>query len=178
MKFRAAGKHLHRVVSLPVRGAWIEMMRRFRNARSLRSLPVRGAWIEMRPLIDGGRGILSLPVRGAWIEIPSISTLCHSPPSLPVRGAWIEIETAGERKQKRCGRSPCGERGLKYQVVNFSVVAYGRSPCGERGLKYRYANGQGSPTVSLPVRGAWIEILCRKAACPLTLIAPRAGSVD
>ena len=156
MKFRAAGKHLHRVVSLPVRGAWIEMMRRFRNARSLRSLPVRGAWIEMRPLIDGGRGILSLPVRGAWIE----------------------IETAGERKQKRCGRSPCGERGLKYQVVNFSVVAYGRSPCGERGLKYRYANGQGSPTVSLPVRGAWIEILCRKAACPLTLIAPRAGSVD
>ena len=34
------------------------------------SLPVRGAWIEMRKLPPSRpKGLMSLPVRGAWIEI-------------------------------------------------------------------------------------------------------------
>ena len=49
------------------------------------SLPVRGAWIEMalpRAARDAGRP--SLPVRGAWIEIAASSavicrTCCRSP---------------------------------------------------------------------------------------------------
>ena len=57
-------------MSLPVRGAWIEIhsrMRRMMKPRS--SLPVRGAWIEM--YLVGAIGIItaSLPVRGAWIEM-------------------------------------------------------------------------------------------------------------
>ena len=34
------------------------------------------------------------------------------------------------------GRSPCGERGLKFVAAELdSFAAGGRSPCGERGLK-------------------------------------------
>ena len=80
------------------------------------SLPVRGAWIEMLRKAPSCDIMMSLPVRGAWIEIPDIPTKTiensrRSPcgerglksaspfppveivPSLPVRGAWIEIKT-------------------------------------------------------------------------------------
>ena len=33
------------------------------------SLPVRGAWIEIRMLVPGYALAKSLPVRGAWIEM-------------------------------------------------------------------------------------------------------------
>ena len=60
------------------------------------SLPVRGAWIEIksdkRELIEA---LSSLPVRGAWIEIlVGVNSAPLAVPSLPVRGAWIEM---GER---------------------------------------------------------------------------------
>ena len=58
--------------SLPVRGAWIEMLQS--NIKSIRkeSLPVRGAWIEIvLEIASPTRTIGSLPVRGAWIEISS-----------------------------------------------------------------------------------------------------------
>ena len=34
--------------------------------------------------------------------------------SLPVRGAWIEIVRDIVLSYVLCGRSPCGERGLKF----------------------------------------------------------------
>ena len=34
------------------------------------------------------------------------------------------------------GRSPCGERGLKYSIGLTHDRVQSRSPCGERGLKY------------------------------------------
>ena len=37
------------------------------------SLPVRGAWIEMMKLFNAPKPNSSLPVRGAWIEIFSRS---------------------------------------------------------------------------------------------------------
>ncbi len=56
-------------VSLPVRGAWIEISCRYRLILHRQSLPVRGAWIEIL-CKRVFRGVLwSLPVRGAWIEI-------------------------------------------------------------------------------------------------------------
>ena len=36
----------------------------------------------------------------------------------------------------------------------------GRSPCRERGLKLLYTRDAGHEKASLPVQGAWIEILC------------------
>ena len=56
--------------------------------------------------------------------------------SLPVRGAWVEIYYIADGYKLHCGRSPCGERGLKSQCA----VSCAQCP------------------VSLPVRGAWVEI--------------------
>ena len=58
-------------MSLPVRGAWIEIATsRVMNSSLVMSLPVRGAWIEISAYqTNTADGVLSLPVRGAWIEI-------------------------------------------------------------------------------------------------------------
>ena len=48
--------------------------------------------------------------------------------------AWIEINRT--RVWRACtGRSPHGERGLKYAAETVSEYGLGRSPHGERGLK-------------------------------------------
>ena len=57
------------------------------------------------------------------------------------------------------------------------LLLHGRSPCGERGLKCgvdRFFRGL-SP--SLPVRGAWVEMVLSPRKSGWTLVAPRAGSV-
>ena len=55
-----------------MRGAWIEIVRALPKLLYAVSLPVRGAWIEI-PMSFGWSfiSVASLPVRGAWIEIPS-----------------------------------------------------------------------------------------------------------
>ena len=55
------------------------------------SLPVRGAWIEILVKKDTSPSSASLPVRGAWIEIDLTFFRLWEQMSLPVRGAWIEI---------------------------------------------------------------------------------------
>ena len=54
----------------------------------------------------------------------------------------------------------------------------GRSPCGERGLKSFSAVSWVFRSVSLPVRGAWIEIRSPGCIVRRPVVAPRAGSVD
>ena len=76
--------------------------------------------------------------------------------SLPVRGAWIEINSCRAYAVTHTGRSPCGERGLKF--VQF-VASFFDLP-------------------SLPVRGAWIEITSIRSPPSPSRVAPRAGSVD
>ena len=56
-------------------------------------------------------------------------------------------------------RSPCGERGLKWQGLGSAARCIGRSPCGERGLKSADCRACLIATASLPVRGAWVEIM-------------------
>ena len=74
-----------------------------------------------------------------------------------MRGAWIEIRLPRLPPSLRLGRSPCGERGLKF----FQLFL------------------QPKRVASLPVRGAWIEIsryiLLRLMSI---VVAPRVGSVD
>ena len=101
-------------LSLPVRGAWIEISLGGNSESHVGSLPVRGAWIEITLLIDGFELPMSLPVRGAWIEMQDGDTLYSVPrTSLPVRGAWIEILETLSISRDKDSRSPCGERGLK-----------------------------------------------------------------
>ena len=67
---------------------------------------------------------------------------------------------------------------MKYLVVPKTIDEKGRSPCGERGLKFERDGAVAQHAVSLPVRGAWIEIK-RGKECPVFyIVAPRAGSVD
>ena len=54
----------------------------------------------------------------------------------------------------------------------------GRSPHGERGLKYNYNYSDNSTTKSLPSRGAWIEIAALGTAREGRIVAPLTGSVD
>ena len=92
----------------------------------------------------------------------AIPTICITPnaPSLPVRGAWVEISFAEMLTSEKKSRSPCGERGLKYELKEkLCEELQGRSPCGERGLKSREAHPMSEAVGSLPVRGAWVEIL-------------------
>ena len=58
------------------------------------------------------------------------------------------------------------------------VSEQSRSPCGERGLKYALLDFYAAKGASLPVRGAWIEIITAAYAPYASLVAPRAGSVD
>ena len=59
----------------------------------LMSLPVRGAWIEIPTRASPSLHTSSLPVRGAWIEMgTTIACIFGHNQSLPVRGAWIEIQ--------------------------------------------------------------------------------------
>ena len=103
---------------------------------------------------------MSLPVRGAWIEINYWdSTRKKVAMSLPVRGAWIEIANAMFSQIIAVRRSPCGERGLKSPDKNVLWCWRCRSPCGERGLKCVRCVAASKTILSLPVRGAWIEMV-------------------
>ena len=73
-----------------------------------------------------------------------------------MRGAWIEILKRIIVRSEDNGRSPCGERGLKYFPIFEVAMCPRRSPCGERGLKY--------PPTAIPGMAS--------------SVAPRAGSVD
>ena len=144
-------------LSLPVRGAWIEIpapehqgdQRQRRSPCGERGLKCEGR----APLRNAGRrspcgerGLKSSTARKSRTRLSS----------LPVRGAWIEIPGERDSGKVRCGRSPCGERGLKYS------------------LKENYAQC----FMSLPVRGAWIEITMWSSRWKSAQVAPRAGSVD
>ena len=60
------------------------------------SLPVRGAWIEIAAIRRSIALVKSLPVRGAWIEISFRALWRMAKMSLPVRGAWIEIRLTSD----------------------------------------------------------------------------------
>ena len=51
------------------------------------SLPVRGAWIEILSFLHSAGVARSLPVRGAWIEIASRSSLWHHDTVAPRAGS-------------------------------------------------------------------------------------------
>ena len=165
------------------------------------SLPVRGAWIEISGVAVPGAGSGRSPCGERGLKFLTSCANRPTLPSLPVRGAWIEIRCATALFHALDCRSPCGERGLKSVRRIQHHRREGRSPCGERGLKSLFFCRCGCPLTSLPVRGAWIEIVKRKrrrlrrspslpvrgawieiaiagTTCWSPPVAPRAGSVD
>ena len=53
---------------------------------------------------------------------------CYFAQSLPVRGAWIEIVFASSLAFYADGRSPCGERGLKFVINAFKPSGFSVAP--------------------------------------------------
>ena len=81
-------------------------------------------------------GQKSLPSRGAWIEILRMVTTSNSDKVAPLTGS-VDCHTS---------LPPPAKSGI------------GRSPHGERGLKWLGPFVQQGRQLSLPSRGAWIEI--------------------
>ena len=129
------------------------------NCYFAQSLPVRGAWIE---ILRTRKTQSAKPSRSPCGErgLKSIagSAAAGVGGSLPVRGAWIEIICVSQRLKTSIRRSPCGERGLKLRGAMWRFGSISRSPCGERGLKSWRIKCSLASGESLPVRGAWIEI--------------------
>ena len=83
-------------VSLPPRGAWIEIdkvMEYAENAYSRSPHGERG--LKYRLIAETFIPNPSLPPRGAWIEILGLPIGEKLDRSLPPRGAWIEITWLG-----------------------------------------------------------------------------------
>ena len=135
--------------------------------RPVLSLPTRGAWIEITLLVPFGGCNGSLPTRGAWIEIPvsagpPLMAVRRSPHgerglkctvaqaiedhlrSLPTRGAWIEI-TFAKGPSGCMGSLPHRGRGgsrLRRPEQKKKDTTEGLSPigtqCGPMGLNAVY----------------------------------------
>ena len=73
----------------------VVQMRQFFSSKScvrLLSLPMRGEWIEIHTPQNCSRLPASLPMRGEWIEIAAgLALLVRRIVSLPMRGEWIEM---------------------------------------------------------------------------------------
>ena len=79
----------------------VVQMRQFFSSKScvrLLSLPMRGEWIEMSLSSAVTTGAGSLPMRGEWIEILWAKVLTDPSGSLPMRGEWIEILLKNQRR--------------------------------------------------------------------------------
>ena len=69
---------------------------------------------------------------------------------------------------------------MRYCLILWTLDVHlcSRSPQGERGLKLMGFRNPRAFKVSLPARGAWIEIISRATRSTPTRVAPRKGSVD
>ena len=105
------------VLSLPTRGAWIEICS---SAIFLRACSSRSPHGE-RGLKSCYPSCIGSPRRSPHGErglkcSELASALERIEESLPTRGAWIEIPSVASGNASKISRSPHGERGLKFPV--------------------------------------------------------------
>ena len=99
-------------------------------------------------------------------------------PSLPIRGAWIEIHTVGFTQTTSAGRSPSGERGLKFGIMLRGAFESRRSPSGERGLKSYLQGGAVAKRSRSPSGERGLKYVKQTATGERKQVAPHPGSVD
>ena len=128
-----------RFVSLPTRGAWIEILDGSRTARRALTVAPHAGSVD--------RNLSTLPRKAVKTRVaPHAGSvdrnsctwrLCFARvESLPTRGAWIEI--------------------MKCQVKKYSGLVAPHAGSVDRNVNLRVMDG--SKSSSLPTRGAWIEI--------------------
>ena len=96
--------------------------------------------------------------------------------SLPVRGAWIEISSPITSFWQYSSRSPCGERGLKYELKEKLCEELQSLPVRGAWIEMSVWLHPQSQRSSLPVRGAWIEISLRRHRRLLMMSLPVRGA--
>lgn len=69
LKYNGGRGQLSKPLSLPMRGAWIEMLPKRLPPPPSNVAPHAGAWIEIRIKLANEQEQSSFPMRGAWIEI-------------------------------------------------------------------------------------------------------------
>ena len=91
----------------------MKLLHRCRNSGNLRmSLPVRGAWVEIgipMRLITTMHGRSPCGERGLKCPLRGVSGCCAV--SLPVRGAWVEITIYARRKARQSVAPRAGSVG-------------------------------------------------------------------
>ena len=146
---------------------------RHSSATKQRRSPCGERGLKCRAARRCGTDYPSLPVRGAWIEINQAAGIAPQNGSLPVRGAWIEIVGISHERRNGAGRSPCGERGLKFSVATIVLFLLESLPVRGAWIEIWIPSRLRRTASSLPVRGAWIEILsgsrtsCRAMSLPV-----------
>ncbi len=124
------------------------------------SLPARGAWIEITwNIVVYTTVVCRSPQgeRGSKSITSDIDTKTNA--SLPARGAWIEIAISTMHTRIANGRSPQGERGSKPANPTHQQPSPRVAP--RKGSVDRNPSKRSAATYSsrsLPARGAWIEI--------------------
>ena len=166
------------LVSLPSRGAWIEIWRFLASYSARASLPSRGAWIEIFFIILFTSFLRSRSPHGErGLKSRYCPPRCLPPCRSPHGERGLKLKS-GRRQPTSSRRSPHGERGLKCTGPFLKRCCFCRSPHGERGLKLFLAFLQLRPEESLPSRGAWIEMPRTLGHFFRAQVAPLTGSVD
>ena len=84
-----------------------------------------------------------------------------------------------KNSQRKWGRSPHGERGLKYLGLGIFEQVFQQSlPTRGAWIEISLSNPIRSRKVSLPTRGAWFEIMEIHKLVEKAFVAPHTGSVD
>ena len=101
---------------------------------------------------------LSLSSWRAWIEICRNRGACPHTRSLSSWRAWIEIRPDMSARPSQQGRSPHGERGLKYEAI-WTMAAFDQSLSSWRAwIEIRSEARSRGRRGSLSSWRAWIEI--------------------
>ena len=103
------------------------------------SLPVRGAWVEIATAARiTGRAMCRSPCGERGLKSCAVGTFDLDAGRSPCGERGLKLDGAQPTAPAELRRSPCGERGLKFKgACPKTSRHFGRSPCGERGLKYK-----------------------------------------
>ena len=188
--------------SLPSRGAWIEITwlngRRWEDEVAplagsvdrnlhfsrpdkgpLRSLPSRGAWIEIHYGFAILYDFIVAPLAGSVDRnVYSVRDQSVGIKSLPSRGAWIEISSYSPFKTPVTVAPLAGSVDRNGQAFNDLTEIQVAPLAGSVDRNIYGEDGRDVNQMSLPSRGAWIEMPTIPWPRPRAAVAPLAGSVD
>ena len=122
------------------------------------SLPSRGAWIEISKGFDSTHTVTSLPSRGAWIEITRSCSGISASWVAPLAGS-VDRNSVDVRRAYRKGVAPLAGSVDRNQLrAGQFPRRFGSLPSRGAWIEMLDMAWSMDAVLSLPSRGAWIEI--------------------